>query len=59
MSIHHKVDGKLVEFASKVTYDDASASLSVNGVAHQLPKIEVVDALPAEPNLSTYYFVTT
>ena len=59
MSIHHKVNDELVEFASKVSYTDSTAKLKINGIEYQLPKIEVVSELPSSPDLRTYYFVTT
>lgn len=36
MSIHHKVGSELVEFASKVSFDDASQKLTINGTEHQV-----------------------
>ena len=34
MSIHHKVNDELLEFASKVSFDDASNILTINGNNH-------------------------
>ena len=36
MSIHHKVNNQLIEFASKVSFDDASRKLTINGTDHKI-----------------------
>ncbi len=41
MSIHHKVGSELVEFASKVSFDDASQTLTINGIQHQVGDVVV------------------
>lgn len=58
MSIHKKIGNELVEFASHVAYNNDTAKLTINKIEYQLPKIEVVDALPANPDSNTIYFVT-
>lgn len=42
MSIHHRVGTELVEFASHVTFDDNTKTLSINGIDHSLKN----DVLP-------------
>lgn len=59
MGIHKKVDDKLKEVASKVSYDTSTRTLTINGTEHELlPKIEIVASLPASPDPKTIYFVT-
>ena len=36
MSIHHKVGSELVEFASKVSFDQSSQKLTINGTQYQV-----------------------
>jgi hypothetical protein len=36
MSIYHKVNGQLVEFASKVSYDQSTNTLTINGESKQI-----------------------
>ena len=36
MSIHHRVNNQLIEFASKVSFDDTSRKLTINGTDHKI-----------------------
>lgn len=51
MSIHHKVGSELVEFASKVEFDDASQKLKINGTEHQVGGLYGVEGDVAYPML--------
>jgi len=73
MSIYKVHNGEVKEFTSLVKVSKENRSLSIDdqlfdiepdlmhlsGEISSRPKIEIVDVLPAAPDLCTLYFVTT